>query len=217
MFLLMLGLSSAPAFAESLSCPEKTDDVTVDAGSPTIMVINGQEKFFPNGAEPDMGGDYDENAPQYEWNFLNSDKYTTPAIAHCLSHTKPQQTIDIEIPPAIKRCIQPKGGEFTCQSGTISCVGYVDFVQLEATEKNGAPYQIEPSVPNDKNGKQLVWKNLDENRNGATLVAHCSERSLPKSISTLAIPEDMKECALVNRRFRCTATPDQYDLFWPKE
>ena len=87
LFLLMLGLSSAPAFAESLSCPEKTDDVTVDAGSPTIMVINGQEKFFPNGAEPDMGGDYDENAPQYEWNFLNSDKiydacYCSLPLAH---------------------------------------------------------------------------------------------------------------------------------------
>jgi hypothetical protein len=193
--LVLFLMSSAPVLAETVSCPWKNADVTLDI-------------------EPDMGGDYDENATHYEWNALNFDKEKTPTVAHCLSRTDPQETVDITIPAAIKRCVLNKG-KFLCRSGTISYPGYVDSVRLDLTEKDGTVRTIKPVTIKVKNGRRMIWKNLDKNNSGSKQVAYCSERDLPKNIFTVNIPKEMKECALMDRRFRCTATPNRFDLFWP--
>jgi hypothetical protein len=197
-------LFSMTAFAETLTCPWGRVDAILKGGPP---------EYF-GGIPPDMGGDYDDNALQYEWNNLTAYD-VTPAIVHCVSKADPQKIADINIPPGINRCIL-RQGEFVCRSGTVSFSGYVDSVEIEGVEARGISYKIDPTSSAGVNQNGLVWKNLDQNRKGIKLIARCIEKSLPKEIMLMEIPISMKECSLINRRFRCTDTPDQYDLFWPK-
>jgi hypothetical protein len=114
---LFLAVAVAPsAWAETFACPWADAEVSLRAGPEQKLVFNGVEFYnhpgFPNrlSVQPDMGGDYDELAPRYEWNGLNT-KEVTPIFALC--QNKGNELVEIEIPQKIHRCLQPKKAGFS--------------------------------------------------------------------------------------------------------
>ena len=209
---LFLVLFPAFAHAATVSCPSKVSNTLVEVGH----LPNENDSLFPNASEEDIGGDYDDEARQIEWNFVNSSPSTTPAIAHCFPNEGSQDHVDIQIPITIKRCIL-RNSEFSCKSGTISCMGYVSHVFIE--EKFYAPLSpsvLEPEI--SKTGKKIKfrWKDLTQKSKTAHLIAHCIDLRAPNTPpEILDIPKDMKECVFADSRFICTDTPQKHDQFWP--
>jgi hypothetical protein len=212
----ILALPAVPR-AEVFTCPWKQADAVFEGGPETSTMIEGKLRVIRFGIQEDIGGDYDDNAPQYEWNSINSDQYNTPATIRCVSKNVPKETVYLDVPLSMKRCIEKKG-HFLCKSGTVSCVGYQGAARIEVLDADGTEHPILPSSSHGAKKKQKVlWANLDASRNGLKMVARCVGEDSSGEIETLEIPPEMKACSFMNRRFRCTDTPDQYDLFWPKD
>lgn len=203
--------------ADTVVCPVKADHVLVEAGHKPAPSI-AQVVPFANVVQQDIGGDYDEDAILAEWNDLHMDKSNKPVTAYCFREKNNKNGAAVSIPATVHRCLF-LNRIFLCKSGTVACPGYISQVRLQARGKDGTVRDIEPSNPNSKtpHNKQQVWKNLDEKSKTARLVVQCSSANIPDDVITMDIPEDMKECSLINKRFRCTATPEKHDFFWPEK
>jgi uncharacterized protein YecT (DUF1311 family) len=120
----LVALAPAPALALEVSCPGPVDHVSVEAGPPTTQVIDGKEQVFPGYLEQDVGGDYDQDAPQMEWNYLNCDAKSTPVVAHCFASPDDRTGTDLAVPEEIKKCVYVKETQsFSCASPPLECPG----------------------------------------------------------------------------------------------
>lgn len=194
--------------AETVVCADTIAEASVWAGPALREKVKGVELEIAQGLPPDIGGDYDEAAPQMEWNDLNRDA-TRQAEAVCGADdgTSPR----ITIPRSMSRCLFIKeAGRFVCRSGTVACPGYVQEAVIR-TRGNDGTYTNR--AVSRAGSRRLVWADLQKEKNGMSVI--CSgENGAAETV--LALPAGMKSCALERNRFRCTDSPDVYDAFWPK-
>jgi hypothetical protein len=214
--LIMTALIATSARALSVSCSGKTDHVVVESGTPRS---NNSRLLYPNAIEQDVWEGDDEGHPSLiEWNAINIDKRTMPTKAHCYLDDEQSSIEHVEIPVSIRRCILHEHN-FSCQSGSISCGGNVWNVQLAQKTKEAISFDvIKPEMNGD--GSQ-IWRTekwFDETSGNADLIAYCFHGPRQWSIpEKMKITQDMKECRLSNKRFICSANPQEHNLFWPEK
>jgi hypothetical protein len=113
--IIVFVLMPSMAKAESVACPGKIDHVLVEAGKPVAIGGSPGHEILSHGyIEQNVGGDYDENEPQLEWDDL--ELASQPVIAHCFPAKDNENGKDIVIPASINKCVYIKKTQhFFCE------------------------------------------------------------------------------------------------------